>query len=578
MILIAATASAQTAVQAAPRATPPPAPSIWEGAFTIGASGTSTTDDPGRAGEYQLLKDKGLPVLGAQFWGANGGFRFDVTAINKGDSRNQFYSADLDFNRFVKAHVSYLRMPHRLDHDPMGYIDSVSTLGGTFAVKSTDTDPTAIYGTTNGNFDARLDVTLPTKFPVNLFVSHQRQERSGFHQVMTTNHCATCHVTSYTRKTDELNKFFTAGANLQAGALTLNYAYETRDFKDDVPGVLHQYNNAVHPASLLDVFLNRVQYDDAAGLLPIWTVPGLEKDTHTLRAALALPNDASIVGNYTQTTSRNTEQGLETDYAGFNGRLVVPWKDKVVFKADLKRYDIDSDDAFVDVVELVAPAGPSAGLTYRQAFPSMGNPDFVRESSLSRTPTELNLELAYQPVKKTWIRFGYQWEEVKRKAFEVHKTTTNTFLVRGRSQMGKTANYRVRFQYDAISDPFTYERAAIPQVLQPFMSPGNVPFTGLQYFTMYESRQGDLTSFPTRSLRFDNTLTWTPRAGVAVTAHYNYRDSKNDDLNYSTWGRTAHSPGVDLWVAPDERWTLSAGYSYQRERLETLFSTLAFVG
>jgi hypothetical protein len=39
-----------------------------------------------------------------------------------------------------------------------------------------------------------------------------------------------------------------------------------------------------------------------------------------------------------------------------------------------------------------------------------------------------------------------------------------------------------------------------------------------------------------------------------------------------------HAPGVDIWLAPGERWTLAAGYSYQRERLETVFSTLAFVG
>jgi hypothetical protein len=100
----------------------------------------------------------------------------------------------------------------------------------------------------------------------------------------------------------------------------------------------------------------------------------------------------------------------------------------------------------------------------------------------------------------------------------------------------------------------------------------------MQYFTMYRSRQGDLTAFPDAALRLDGSVTVTPSPNVAMTLHYNYRDAQNDQLNYSTWGRTAHTPGIDLFISPGDHWTLSAGYVYHKERLETLFSTLAFVG
>jgi len=63
-----------------------------------------------------------------------------------------------------------------------------------------------------------------------------------------------------------------------------------------------------------------------------------------------------------------------------------------------------------------------------------------------------------------------------------------------------------------------------------------------------------------------------------MTVHYNYRDAGNDDLNFSEWGRTAHMPGIDIFISPGNNWTLSAGYVYEKERLETLFSTLAFSG
>jgi hypothetical protein len=122
------------------------------------------------------------------------------------------------------------------------------------------------------------------------------------------------------------------------------------------------------------------------------------------------------------------------------------------------------------------------------------------------------------------------------------------------------------------------ERAAIPAVLQPFQSPNNVPFTGLQYYEMYGSRQADLTSFPTRSARLDQSLSWSPTARIAMNVHYRFNASENDELNFSTWSRTAHAPGAEIWMAGGGNWSLSAGYSLQRERLETMFSTLAFVG
>ena len=95
---------------------------------------------------------------------------------------------------------------------------------------------------------------------------------------------------------------------------------------------------------------------------------------------------------------------------------------------------------------------------------------------------------------------------------------------------------------------------------------------------MYRSRQGDLTAFPNAALRLDGSVTVTPSRNVAMTFHYNYRDAQNDQLNFSEWGRTMHTPGVDLFVSPGDKWTLSAGYVYHKERLETLFSTLAFAG
>ena len=76
----------------------------------------------------------------------------------------------------------------------------------------------------------------------------------------------------------------------------------------------------------------------------------------------------------------------------------------------------------------------------------------------------------------------------------------------------------------------------------------------------------------------EGLLTVTPNERLAITGHYRWRDSQNDALSFSEWGRTSSSPGGDIWFAADDKWALTAGYVCQKEQLETLFSTLASSG
>lgn len=550
----------------------------FEGVFSIGGIGSDTSGNAVRVGEYDVLRPGSVPQLGIQFWGERGRARFDVLAQHGGDARDQRYRADLDFGRLVKASVSYDRFPHRLDHDPLSYLDASSGIGGTFVVRHDDTDPGAAYSLTHGELASLVEVAVPAAQGLRFFVGHRQELRSGFHQALTTSHCSHCHTTGYTRQIDQRTLDLSAGARLQMSALTLDYTFENRHFKEDAAAPTTVYDRALQPAQLTDVFLNRVQYDERFGSLPFDTTPALRKEGHSLRARVDLPGDASLIGRFTRTTSRNTDSQLEVDFTGGSGRFVMPFGRRLTLRAALRRYDINADSVFVDVNEPIAPAGLSAGLTYAQAYPALGPVDFLRESSLSRTPTDLSVELAYRPFKRTTVRFGYEWEDIRRDRFTVHRTTTNSLHVNARSNPTKTLQFRSRVDYDWIADPFMRERAAIPLVLQPLQSPGNVPFTGLQYFEMYRSRQADLTSFPTRDGLIDQSLTWSPTSRVSVSGHYRWRHASNHDLTASDWQQSMHLPGVELWLAPGDRWNVAAGYLYQRERLETMFSTLAFVG
>jgi hypothetical protein len=419
---------------------------------------------------------------------------------------------------------------------------------------------------------------VPAAPGLRLFVSHRQEWRDGFHQSLATSHCANCHVTSYTRELSQRTRDTSAGLRYEFASGSAGYRFENRDFVENASGLTHAYDGAVHPASLADVFYSRVQYDLRDGALPFDTTPGMTKNSHVIDASVGLPGDARVTGVFTRSSATNKDTDLGTTYTGGTGRLVVPIGAKLTLAGAFRHYDLESDSVFVEVTDTVAPAGPSAGLTYEQAYPSLGELSFLRESSASRGPTDFRLELAYRPMKGTTLNIGYDWESITRDHFEVAKTTTQTLKLSGRGRAGKALQWRVRFDQDWTTDPFAYEHAAIPEVLQPYQSPGNVPFTGLQYFEMYRSRQASLTSVPTSATRLDPSVTWSPAPRVSITGHYRYRTAGTDELNFSTWDQSSHTPGAEVYIAAGDRWSLMGGYTYQRERLETMFSTLAFVG
>ena len=288
--------------------------------------------------------------------------------------------------------------------------------------------------------------------------------------------------------------------------------------------------------------------------------PAIRKYSNTLRARLAM-KDASLSGTFTQAHTENVDQDLAYDYVGGFTRLFVPIGKKMSVKADFRRYSLENDSVFVDVVEQTAPAGLSAGLTYPQAFPTAfpATFDFVRDSSMNRTPTEFGVELGAQPAKRTFLRFGYGFQAIEREFYEVEKTTTNTLYVAGRSAISKQVNTRFRVQFEDTKDPCLHHKAAIPAVLQPTPSPGHSPLTGLQYYTMYQSRQADLTSFPTpQPLRRGHDHGDAERAAGHHRALPLARQRERR-AQLLAMGAHEHSPGMDIWFATDDKWALTAG-------------------
>ncbi|MFO7691516.1 MAG: GSU2204 family CXXCH-containing (seleno)protein [Vicinamibacterales bacterium] len=547
-----------------------------EGIVTAGAIVGSNDGNQNRLNEYEVAKDGTLPNFGAQVWGNNGSFKFDLLASHGGDNRDQKYGAYLSGGggRF-KASVTFDRFLHRLDHDPLDYMEAGV---GNFVVRSTDHDPGTEYSTANGLLST--DVSFAATKNVEFFVSHKMVMRDGVHQGLTMSHCANCHVESYGRKLDQTTNTLAAGARINAGRFSADYTYENRTFEENAPTPTNTYDNAVHPVTLADVFLNRVQYDDGNGPLTFDLFPKFTKQTSTVRAAYALPGDGAVSGNFTHSSSFNDYSGFGSDFTGGHARVTIPLGKRAYLRGLFRKYEIETESVFVDVVEPVSPAGPGAGLTYAQLYPAMLPLDYNTESAASRSPTEMALELAFRPGKRSSINLGYEYEEISRETFHVEKTTSSLFKAAAYWRPDKTLSLRGRYEQAIISDPFANINAAKPAALQLVPTPGGMPFgpLSLQYFEMYDSRMANLAAHPTDTLFLEGTATWSPSQQFTVSGHYRYRDQTNDELNYSTWGHAMHMPGVEIYVAPTPRFTMAAGWGYQKDTLDTVFSTLNFGG
>ena len=114
-----------------------------EGVVTVGATVGSNDGSQNRLNEYRSPRTARCRHFGAQLWGNNRSLRFDLVASHGGDNRDQKYGVNLaSAGGRLKASVTFDRFLHRLDHDPLDYMEAGV---GNFVVRATDHDPGTEY-------------------------------------------------------------------------------------------------------------------------------------------------------------------------------------------------------------------------------------------------------------------------------------------------------------------------------------------------------------------------------------------------------------------------------------------------
>ncbi|MBN2331888.1 MAG: MtrB/PioB family outer membrane beta-barrel protein [Deltaproteobacteria bacterium] len=626
------------------------------GKVSVGFEGVDVDDSKEGAGEFNHL-EQGIGVtLDAEVDGWQKGIKYDAM-INYTEEDEMSGALNLDVKRYFRTENSYQRFKHWLENDDLVnwntdpdfafpamapdnmFYTALATkaimcrpdlIGANVAVAQHDSWGEDLH-IIREEFTSKNEFLIPGAEFIKIHADYRRETRRGYEQGRTMNKCSGCHFYAEERRVNELTEDFKIGATAHLGLLTVDYTFFYREFDDRATAPTNRYDTASNSGGLAD---EKIIWDSADtfapysdGYIPYDATPESEKDSHIIKAQLALPLNTTILGSYVNTTVEN-KSATEYNHDYDNGAFAVsddpefdydqaafrltssPIKNLTVSmrysheELDSNTVEIDYDDAlfeaFFDTGATVVDPATFGLHGYDQehdGFP------FTRESSLDRDIDTYGINLKYRLFARTNLLLGYEREEIDREDEALGETETDTFSIGINSRYFKNLSLRLKYQYQDIDEPFAHEGAALAdaeaigawlaaeQATNPDPCPA-APYSSArlalpwisdatEYFVMYNSREATLTSEPENTHELTANATWTIAPKLSANVHFKYllEEVDMDIPGFSnSYDKEMFSPGVDLWFAPTDRLVFTLAYQFQKMEDETFLSIPAYGG
>jgi len=529
------------------------------GSVEIGGLFTDVADSPDMAAEFYTINDGpvGKVKLGVfQNWGAlDFKFKYAAQDQNSGD-------LNFDIKRMVRSHNTYNAFPHRLGHDPMYALTSVSRNGK--VVRNTDMNPDQDYVMNYAVFEDRTELQFPGFRPLTLAVEFREQNRNGHTQAFTTNHCDNCHIKSQKHRRDQQTTDGTLEAAVAWNSGVVRARYTNRKLREAHPSVTGTFDKNLHPELQAPVFDNRMQYDSDVGVVPVDLKPETDKNTTRLDFRWASKNGFAVTANgvWSETTSRNT--GNKADYSGYVVTAAKRFGNNFRLRWNGKVYQTETNSVWIEPIQRVTLAGPQAGLTYFEIYGDLFNQ--WRNSALNRDGVDSKLDASYRFGRK-WgtIRGIWNYGVVDREYYEVapgeKKTTSNIFGVTYRMRPAKGLRLDAEFKHGDVDNAFMVTDATCSTLVSDrYPNPWN-PDTP-QYVDSHATRIGDTTA---------SASSWN-KAVLAVgynfgqttlTGRYVYWDGTNTDGDLTDWSKNRSTATITAWSPGGASWDWYIGWAYQ---------------
>ncbi len=606
------------------------------GSVGVGIQGVDTDDSREGAAEYKTAEQGINPTVDVMVDGYQKDVKYDLdfNYLNDDDFGGKL---KMDFKRYFRTKNSFQKFKHWLENDDL--VNDNLDPDFRFPAGMTETNPYYMAVNGKGVFNKptvmgyNIAVSRNTSWGDDLFVNRREfvsdneflipgaefikihgkyrlEQRKGYRQTRTLSKCGGCHMAADRHRIDEKTQDFQIGATTHLGLVTLDYTFLHRTFDEDASAPQHRYMSA-------GGLTKKMAIDGSDGELEYSNTPDSEKDSHIVKAQVALPMSTTIFGSYVHTEIDNNDaqdnnMGDVTisddpgyDYDAYAMRLTSSPLPFMTMSLKYRHEDIDADDVVVQFDDSAYdPQGANSTVVDPHGFGLHGFSEehdgwpWERESTLSRETDTFGVNVKFKVFRRTSLLLG--WERVEDDRDTEWETTSDTYSIALNSRMFKNFSFHLKYSYEDIDDPFANERAAYtnPVAMTSWLKavqaapsgcsvqsvpglPGPGCGDSAEYYVMYNSRQIDLTSEPEDVHRFKAHATYNITPKITASGHFNYSlEEVNIDApgHGNNFDKEMYAVGADLFMTPMDNLIFTVAYNYQDMEDQAFLSAVAYGG
>jgi len=491
-----------------------------------------------------------------------------------------------------------------------GYQNSRSTLGAA-NVYNTDWNVQDRYYANRSEWNNSMKFNIPSLPGLKIGFDHRLEKREGCKQAMTMSKCSGCHIESYSKNLDETTNDYVPKVSFQAGALSMEYSYLHREFDDDSENMMNEYNTlaeghakpltASPPGGDFDALLqfpdyNRLPTDTTSYYLPFSRTPDSTKDSNNMRLRYDIDDHNVITGGivYSKIANTSTDGGVaglfSSQNVGLYGddlelestALMAKWNSRIAKPLNLtvhgKYQTLRNDDVFIDVND----AATLARYT-NEPYTSL---DYTRLSGYDLDILSTGFDLVWKAMHGVTVSGGYEFHQEERQNYDAHgvpeTTDEHTFKLKGDWRVNSKVKLGLGYKLELIDDPYALEKAmSLPDgsfatYNGPTTAGSNYNFT---YFpNIYDARTDTRSNQPESVNELSFKANLTPMETLATNFYSKYRYAENSDLGGSDWQQDLFNLGLNVVATPTQKFTVTAGYDYFYDTIDSMYCVAIYDG
>ena len=544
--------------------------SIW-----FGGHYTDFSDYTKKVGEYNKGLNETLPEFNLNYLsaGTQSILRFYGYYY---DDKNVYAKLNSTISNKLKLSMQYRSLIKQEGQDLLTnmeareYFPSTGTLGGKMLTHDI-TDSGADYNTTRRELLTKFSLLLSEKNDVRLSATHRMILKSGTEQKISSTHCFSCHLTSMTGEVDNTQHQIEAGIDATVNKFDLGYQFGYRVFEPNNGVSLAKYDDARHPVngSAGAEFGSRLIYEDVTAEFAVQ--PKTEKISHKVKFKRNV-GQGYLTGalGYTNTENKYTSLESNSYSSAFNYATFLNPSTRLIANVAISKFD--SDSIYIDLP------------TFRETRPDSNyvDFDFTRYSSLNRTNTKLSAEIIKRMNKSLTVNALVGYDIVNRENYPIvdNGTKTKKLYLQGKLNYRKSLSLRssLKVRFEKITDPFMSARGLFESSGEHVLDPLTGPSTFVFYFQREDLRYQNITTLPTQLLSFDWNMNYKPSSTVSITMGLKGKLDKNDDLDSLDVKHSSFVPSMSLAVAPNSKFSMQTGYSYNFDKSKLPVTIALFDG